>query len=133
MAYLQKNAVFTLLILLAIAGIFGITLQATGDPIKNCAGFALFALVALMSRRLLRRGQDLVMDERDKQILKRSTLLAYTVFLICFCACGAGLPLLAGADALIPTSYLAVVPWLGLWIVSVLRSGSILILNARGA
>jgi hypothetical protein len=110
---------------LAFAGIY----IATGDGYAANAGWGFLALLGLEKRI---RGNDQV-DERDKEIVNRASLVGYRIFWVCF---GVGCflaPVATPPYATIPAEALGFIPIGGYFLLTLARSIAGLALYSRGA
>ena len=83
MTPLHKEALCWLILLAATAALYGVLALFIG-PVAACGAFGLFGLAGLLPLVYRKRGQTVVMDERDTQIALRALAAGYSVFWLLF-------------------------------------------------
>jgi uncharacterized membrane protein len=83
MTPLYKEGLFWL-ILLAVAAVAYVVLAMFIGPVRAMAASGLFGIAGLQPLLYRKRGQAVVWDERDTQIVYRATLAGYSVFWLVF-------------------------------------------------
>ncbi len=110
---------------LAFAGIY----FATGNGYAANAGWAFLSLMALEKRI---RGNDPI-DERDREIVNRASLIGYGVFWGCFVLGCVGVSLAASPSDSIPAASIGFIPMAGFFLLTLARSIAGLALYSRDA
>lgn len=129
MAGIQKVLVLQIVVsVLAGLTFFGIYLTTGNWNLTNAA----YALIALMALEKRIRGNDPV-DERDKEIIGRASLIAYNIFWACFILACVTVSMAASPSISIPAASLTFIPMAGYFLLTVARSITGLVLYARGA
>ncbi|MBN1867242.1 hypothetical protein JW916_08110 [Candidatus Sumerlaeota bacterium] len=137
----EKQAWFTLIVGLATAAVFapalGLCLYFDKPVTVSFASFALFGLAGLtpfIGRRERRAGK-VVMDERDTEIARVSTLAGYSIFWVLFVFAAVGPMLVMGPNAPISIRAhdIATPVFPAMYVVFVVRALVMVILYKKGA
>ncbi len=92
-------------------------------------GFGFLGLTGLGPLFYRRKGNWVVMDERDLQIQRRAVVIAYTVFWLAFIAAGALVPFVYPES--VPSRVVAASVWVALMLFLGVLSVATLVLYAR--
>ncbi|HEY2154825.1 MAG TPA: hypothetical protein VGH33_04300 [Isosphaeraceae bacterium] len=116
MSAAQRNAWFNLVVVLvSVALVIGLSVLV-GWP-KAIGGFGTLGLLGFGVLFYRRRGAQVVMDERDVSIQRRSIVLGYAVFWLAFVAACVSLPVVYGERGCVPVWMVASAVWWGVAIV----------------
>jgi uncharacterized membrane protein len=116
MSAAQRNAWFNLIVVLvSVALVVGLS-ALMGWP-KAIGGFALLAMLAFGPLFYRRRGAQVVVDERDVSIQRRSIVIGYGVFWLAFVAACVSLPMVYGERGSVPVWMVTSAVWWGVAIV----------------
>ena len=122
----QKALIFKLVVATLAASTFGaIYLVSRNFSVSN-VGFAWLALLGLEKR--VRHGE---LDERDREISARASLIGYGIFWLAFVVGCVGFSL--ATSAVVPAPIIGVFPMIGYWLLETSRSVVGLTLYARGS
>ena len=127
----RRLALFELLVVGLTAIAVVVLFVVTHNVLASQAGFALLALLGF--RALFRRGRSSVEDERDAEIQRRAALIAFVALWIGLVAWGVFVPLRYGDAGVVPLAWVAPVVWVAAWLVTGVRSVTILVLDRSGA
>lgn len=133
MTEFRKNALFQLVVA-GLAALAVVVLYVwSRNVMASMAGFALLAL--LESRAMFRRGKGAhpVQDERDEAMQRQAALVGYVALWLALVAWGVAVPLIFGERGTVPLVWVAPVVWVAWWLVTSVRSVTILVLDRRGA
>jgi len=132
MTELRKYARFQLMVVgltaLAVTAVF----LATGNAMASLSGFAVMALLGVRAMTFRGRRQGPVQDERDEAILRRAYAVGYTALWLFLVAWGVVVSLAFSDEGGVPLVYVAPVVMLGWWLMTLVRSITILMLDSRG-
>lgn len=132
MTSLHKDARFELVTALLVVVAVAILYAWSGRAMASMAGFSLLALSGVRTAVRSARGDSGEVDERDEIITQRASVAGYTVFWIAFVAWGLTVTLRFGADGFVPIIWVAPVLWVAWWLVTVVRSITVLVLERQG-
>jgi hypothetical protein len=113
----------TIVLVLALLPILGTRAQG---------GFGVLGLLGLGPWFFVRKGSEVVEDERDQMIRFRSGLIAFAIFWVAFVAACMALPAFYGWDGLVPVSVVLSFVWWGLIVVVGVMAVATLILSQVG-
>lgn len=127
MTSLHRHARFDLFVTALTAIAVAALYLWSGNPSASMAGFALLALSGV--RAALRRGATPVQDERDEAILQRANVTGYSALWLGLVAWGVVAPLRFAEAGSVPLAWVAPVVWVAWWLVTLVRSITILALD----
>lgn len=114
---------------LAVAALTAVTVVVvylfSHNVLASLAGFALLALGGLRSAF----ARQPVEDERDQAIHQRATLAGYTALWLALVVWGVSVTLAFGDRGSVPLVWVAPVVWTAWWLVTAVRSVTILLLD----
>jgi hypothetical protein len=133
MTEFRKSARFQLVVAgltaLAVGGVF----VTTGNALASSAGFAVMALLGFQALPIPgRRRPPTIQDERDEAIQRRAYSAGYTALWAFLVAWGVIVPLAFSEGGEVPLALVAPVIWVAWWLLTVVRSLTILVLDSRG-
>ncbi|HEX7699776.1 MAG TPA: hypothetical protein VF403_03615 [Kofleriaceae bacterium] len=108
------------------ASTYGAIYLITRNLSVSNAGFAWLALLGLETR--VRRSE---LDERDREIHARASLIGYGIFWVAFVFGCVGFSI--ATSVVVPAPVIGVFPMVGYWLLEVSRSVAGLTLYARGS
>ncbi len=130
MSAVQRNAWFNLVVVLvAVALVVGLRVLM-GWP-RAIAGFGTLGLLGFGPLFYRRRGAEVVADERDASIQRRSLVLGYTLFWLAFVAACVSLPMVYGEKGCVPVWLVMSSVWWGLAIVYGVAAAATLVQYGR--
>lgn len=132
MTSLHKHARFELLVAALVVMAVAILYAWSGKAMVSLAGFSMLALSGVRMAVEAARGDAEKGDERDAIITERASVAGYTALWLALVAWGVAVPLRFGADGMVPLVWVAPVIWVAWWLVTVVRSVTILILDRQG-
>jgi hypothetical protein len=121
------------LIVVALAGVaFGTVFVLTGDVLPSIAGFAILGVLGFQP--WLRRGnrRSPIQDERDEAIRQKATARGYAALWVLLVAWGVAVPLAFSGAGSVPIEFVAPVVWVAWWVMLLVRSLTIMVLDSRG-
>ena len=118
---------------LAVTGLAAVAVAAVyslfHSLLASLAGFALLGLLGLWP--IVRR--QTVADERDEAIQRQAALTGYVVLWLALVAWSVSMTLAFGERGSVPMVWVAPLVWVAWWLVTVVRSVTILILDQKGS
>ena len=127
----QKHACFNLSVVVLTVVTVLILIPVLGPGAQG--GFGFLGLLGFGPLFFRRRGNEVVEDERDRAIQRRSVLIAYTVFWLAFVAACVSLPAVYGWKGSVPVAVVQSSVWCGLILVVGVMSVATLVQYRRGA
>ena len=126
----QKHACFNLTVVVLTVVTVLILIPVLGPGAQG--GFGFLGLLGFGPLFFRRRGNEVVEDERDRAIQRRSVLIAYTVFWLAFVAACVSLPAFYGWKGSVPVAVVQSSVWCGLILVVGVMSVATLVQYRRG-
>ena len=133
MTDLRKYAWFQLAVAALAAMAVLVMLAITGNVMASLAGFSVMALTGVQGLILSRRRRSPIQDERDETIQRRAMAAGYTALWLLLIAWGVGVSLAFPVEDGVPLVYVAPVVLVGWWLMTSIRSITILVLDSRGS
>ena len=133
MTELRKHAWFQLAVAVLTALAVLAMLAITGNVMASLAGFSVMALTALPALTFSRGRRRPIQDERDETIQRRAMAAGYTALWLFLVAWGVSVSLAFPVEDGVPLVYVAPVVLAGWWIMTSVRSITILVLDSRGS
>lgn len=125
----RKYALFHLAVAAAAAVAVVIVYLLSRNVLAAISGFAVLALLGLRVA-FLRRPVE---DERDEAIHRRAAMAAHVALWLALVAWGVSVTVAFGERGSVPLAWVAPVVWVAWWLVTTVRSLTILVLDRRGA
>ncbi len=122
----QKHAWFNLVVVAVTVVVLLALLRPFGA--RALGAFGLLGLLGLGPGFFRRRRGEVVIDERDRAIVRRAGLIAYGVFWVAFVVVCVSLPLLYGWDGSVPVVAAQSAVWVALMLLIAARSLTTLVL-----
>jgi hypothetical protein len=119
----QKHAWFNLAVVVFSAVTVLALIPVMGRGAQG--GFGLLGLLGFGPLFVLRR--DVVLDERDAEIARRSSIIAYSVFWVVFVLACVSLPAFYGWNGVVPVTVVMSSVWIGLILVVGVTSAATLV------
>ena len=133
MTEFRKYARFQLAVTTLAAVAVLVMLVITGNMMASLSGFSVLALLGFRGLISSRSRRLPIQDERDESIQRRAVTAGYTALWLFLVAWGVGVPLAFANEGGVPLVYVAPVVWVGWWLVTTVRSITILVLDGRGS
>lgn len=130
MTAVQKQAWFNLAVVAVTMIAFLCLLPVLG--MKAQGAFGLLGLLAAGVLFFRKRGGQVVTDERDQWIVRRSAIVAYSILWIVFVLACVVVPFFYGYDGAVPVSVIVTACWVAFMLLYLIASISILIHYRRG-
>lgn len=126
--YARFQLVVAVVAALTVVGLFA----TTGNAMASLAGFSVLALLGVQGMKFSRGLRSPIQDERDEAILRKAVAMGYTVLWLFLVAWGVFIPLAFGDDGQIPMVFVAPVVLVAWWLVVIVRSIAVLVLDGGG-
>jgi uncharacterized membrane protein len=129
MTHSQKYARFQLAVAALAGAAVLVVYLLSHNLLGSMAGFAFLALLGLRPS-FMRRPVE---DERDEAIHRRAATAAHTVLWLALVVWGVSVTLAYDDRGSVPLPWVAPVVWVAWWLVTAVRSITILVLDRGGA
>lgn len=133
MTELRKYARFELVVATLAALAVLMILAITGNVMASLSGFSVLALLGFRALISSRSRRLPIQDERDETIQRRAMATGYTALWLFLVAWGVGVSLAFPVEDGVPMVYVAPVVLVGWWLMTSVRSITILVLDSRGS